>query len=216
MKPAARAFMLPLLLAASSAPAAETTTALPKRSPFESASGPAAPSAAANETIEFAGVSTIGKKTDLIFKNKTSNKTSWITKGETKDGISLLNYDALKDQAVVKIDGVEKVLTLRKAGGGSGAVQPVAAVPTGYNIPAPAPSPSGAAAPVPVPVTVAATPAVPAAPQTEQQKQETEARMLVSDLLEIGMAQRKAYEDAQRKAAEGGTTPTAETPAKQP
>jgi hypothetical protein len=28
--------------------------------------------------------------------------------------------------------------------------------------------------------------------------------MLVSDLLEIGMAQRRAYEEAQRKAAEGG------------
>jgi hypothetical protein len=27
--------------------------------------------------------------------------------------------------------------------------------------------------------------------------------MLVSDLLEIGMAQRKAYEDAQKKAASG-------------
>ena len=32
-------------------------------------------------------------------------------------------------------------------------------------------------------------------------KQEREARMLVSDLLEIGMQQRKAYEEAARKAA---------------
>jgi hypothetical protein len=31
-------------------------------------------------------------------------------------------------------------------------------------------------------------------------KQEREARMLVSDLLEIGMQQRKAYEEAQKKA----------------
>jgi hypothetical protein len=30
-------------------------------------------------------------------------------------------------------------------------------------------------------------------------KQETEARNLVSDLLEIGMAQRRAYEEAQRR-----------------
>ena len=34
-------------------------------------------------------------------------------------------------------------------------------------------------------------------------RQEEEARMLVSDLLEIGMAQRKAYEEAQKKAASG-------------
>jgi hypothetical protein len=46
-------------------------------------------------------------------------------------------------------------------------------------------------------------------------KAETEARMLVSDLLEIGIAQRKAYEDAQRRAAEGksGQPPAADQPA---
>jgi hypothetical protein len=37
--------------------------------------------------------------------------------------------------------------------------------------------------------------------------------MLVSDLLEIGMAQRKAYEEAQRKASDGATrAPAAEAP----
>ena len=43
----------------------------------------------------------------------------------------------------------------------------------------------------------------------------TEARMLVSDLLEIGMVQRKAYEEAQRRAAAGGDgdTPTPATSA---
>jgi hypothetical protein len=45
-----------------------------------------------------------------------------------------------------------------------------------------------------------------------QTRQETEARMLVSDLLEIGMAQRRAYEEAQRKAADG----TAQTANAQP
>lgn len=39
-------------------------------------------------------------------------------------------------------------------------------------------------------------------------QQETEARMLVSDLLEIGIQQRKAYEEAQKK------TETEKTPAK--
>ena len=53
-----------------------------------------------------------------------------------------------------------------------------------------------------------AKPEAPATPEV-QQKQETEARMLVSDLLEIGMAQRKAYEDAQRRAATGENAPPA-------
>jgi hypothetical protein len=43
------------------------------------------------------------------------------------------------------------------------------------------------------------TPQPPPAPGSIAQ-QETEARMLVSDLLEIGIQQRKAYEDAQKKA----------------
>jgi hypothetical protein len=46
-------------------------------------------------------------------------------------------------------------------------------------------------------------PAAPPTPAEIQTRQETEARMLVSDLLEIGMAQRRAYEEAQRKASEG-------------
>jgi hypothetical protein len=37
--------------------------------------------------------------------------------------------------------------------------------------------------------------------------------MLVSDLLEIGMAQRKAYEDAQRRAASGENPTPPTTPA---
>jgi hypothetical protein len=62
--------------------------------------------------------------------------------------------------------------------------------------------------------TVAPPPVAPAKPPgppipEAQLKQETEARMLVSDLLEIGMAQRKAYEEAQRKAAESTPNPAA-------
>ena len=57
----------------------------------------------------------------------------------------------------------------------------------------PPPAPPGAE---PLPVAQVAQPV----PTTTEEK-EREARMLVSDLLEIGMIQRKAYEDAQRQAA---------------
>lgn len=219
MKPATRALLLPLAFAAAGV-AADASSPLPKTSPFQSASTPAAATSAASETIEFAGVSTIGKKTDLVFKNKTSNKVSWIAKGETKDGISLLNYDPDKEQAVVKFNGAEKVLTLRKAASASGGVKPVAPIPTGFNVATATPLPAS----VPAPAATAETSApaapvssAPMTPQTEQQKQETEARMLVSDLLEIGMAQRKAYEEAQRKTAEAGVTAQAtDTTPKQP
>ena len=49
-----------------------------------------------------------------------------------------------------------------------------------------------------------------------QTHQETEARMLVSDLLEIGMVQRRAYEAAQSKAAREKASTPAEEPAAPP
>jgi len=43
--------------------------------------------------------------------------------------------------------------------------------------------------------------AIPPPPANSQEEKETEARMLVTDLLEIGQEQRRAYEAAQREAA---------------
>ena len=54
--------------------------------------------------------------------------------------------------------------------------------------------------------TITVTPPVSPAEQAVA-KQEAEARNLVSDLLEIGMAQRKAYEEAQRRQQQGDTPP---------
>ena len=85
------------------------------------------------------------------------------------------------------------------------------AIPTPPSISAPsAPSAQPGTAPGAADATAASgpttltDPAKPAAPVVAPTiaRQEEEARMLVSDLLEIGMAQRKAYEEAQKKAAE--------------
>jgi hypothetical protein len=208
------------ILASAVAFAAEVGVGLPKQSPFASPAAPGAPTAA-NETIEFAGVSLVGKRTDLIFYDKSVKKSHWIAEGESKEGISVLKYDARREQAVVKVNGVEKTLSLRKGGGPVNApATAVAPMPVGFNNPALTPSAPPAIAPAPaiasMPAPMPTAPAQPAAAKPEgpvtpetQQKQETEARMLVSDLLEIGMAQRRAYEEAQRKAAEGNAQPTA-------
>src|SRR5688572_14588227 len=100
MMPHVRFTLVSLLLAAP-ALAAESGSKLTKESPFESR-GAAAATATANETIEFAGVSLVGKKTDLIFYDKTTKKSHWIGEGETKEGIAVLRYDDRRDQAVVK------------------------------------------------------------------------------------------------------------------
>lgn len=234
MSSRARATLIPFVLVTAAA-AADTNAGLPKSSPFQERGSAAAPTATANESIEFAGVSTVGKRTDLIFYNKTTKKSHWIAKGETKDGISVVNYDERREQAVVKINGAEKTLSLRKGAGPTSSPKNAPPLPATVGLANPAtPIPAadtmqklGPALPdpanVPPPQTVVAAPnqpaasnqpAAPATPEAQaQQKAETEARMLVSDLLEIGMAQRKAYEEAQRKAAETNkqSAPTSET-----
>jgi hypothetical protein len=217
-----RIALFPLLVAVAIA-ADEKAGGLAKESPFKLRGGPSAPAAGANETIEFAGVSSVGKRTDLIFYDKTAKKSHWIAQGETKEGISVLNYDDRRDEAVVKINGVQKTLALRKVASPA-AARGVPGLPSGFNTPFPAPLPAPVSAQLPIPTgTVVSNNAseppanqpapAPGSPAEVQKKQETEARMLVSDLLEIGMAQRRAYEEAQRKAAEGNSAATTTTPA---
>lgn len=190
-------------------------TALPKQSPFLPPEAAAAPTSAVSETIEFAGVSSVGKHTDLIFHNKSTKKSHWIGLGETKEGITVLNYDDRREQAVIKLNGAEKILSLRKGTSKAAPGHVPMLTPAPMPVPVPVFEPA-AVAPAPIvesPVPPAPKPEGPPIPEA-QLKQETEARMLVSDLLEIGMAQRRAYEEAQRKSAENsnGAAPAPEAP----
>ncbi len=219
----ARLAIFPLLIVAAIA-AEDRSGALPKLSPFNLRGGAAPASTGTSETIEFAGVSSIGKKTDLIFYDKTAKKSHWIAPGETKEGIAVVSYDDRRDEAVVKINGAQKTLPLRKVAPSPGMARGLPSMPSGFNTPMATTFPTPAATQAPViggSVTAAANPSevpviqpapAPGSPAEVQKKQETEARMLVSDLLEIGMAQRRAYEEAQRKAADGSAqTPTTST-----
>lgn len=169
---------------------------VPKDSPFlPNSSGKAATSP--SESLEFAGVSTVGKKTMINLYDGEQKHGFWVEVGATSDGVTVLKYDSAHDQVTVRRDGVEKTLPLRAAGAvASGPVNTLPIVPPV--------APPVAMMPQPAPNAADATTA-PAAPMDaaaqKRARQEEEARMLVSDLLEIGMAQRKAYEEAQRKAA---------------
>src|SRR5947207_1404421 len=126
-----------LYVAAVAAVAAEPTgTALSKVNVF---AGPAAAATAqaAKETIEFAGISSIGKQTEYIFIDKTTAKNHWIAKGETKEGITVLNYDSHREEAVVKINGTQKTLPLRKGSGPVNTANLGAPMPLGFNSPPP-------------------------------------------------------------------------------
>jgi hypothetical protein len=196
-------------------------------SPFMPPEAANAAMVSSGETIEFAGV-IVGRKTDLIFYDKTLKKSRWVSLGETSEGIQAIRYDAERGTAEVRINGVAKTLPLRKSNVTAAAVNPanpiapVAPAYTGFNVPATTPP---IATPTPAPDVVAvlnpaanaavaasqpgAAVVTPPATPAEQAvaKQEADARNLVSDLLEIGMAQRKAYEDAQRRQQQGDTPP---------
>ena len=204
LTPAAFAFLL-----AAAAYAQDKSNTLPKRSPFMPVGNTTVAAAASNETLEFAGVSSFGKRVDLIFHDKVTKKNHWIGIGETKEGITVTDYDARHEQVAVKVNGIEKTLALRKGSGTSQSAQATPPPLPGFNTPISVTGPTSPPvvdAPANAAPTLFPTPPSPvktdAPPTSETQaRQETEARMLVSDLLEIGMAQRRAYEEAQRKSS---------------
>lgn len=132
-------------------------------------------SATAQESLEFTGVIVTGKTILLNVTDTQSKKSFWVGVGKSEEGIEAIGYDRRQDAATVKVRGETKRLVMK---------QPVVVGSSGTS-----------AAIVPV------APVVPLPPPSTPAEAEREARMLVSDLLEIGMQQRKAYEEAQRKAA---------------
>ncbi len=198
-------------------------------SPFMPPASAMVSTVAASETLEFAGINVMGEKTFVSVFDKQTKKGRWIAVGGTESGISVLAYDPRREQIVVKSGDIQKTLTLRKSNAAANLVNapsvapqiPAAGFattlapgivkiqpppPDGAPLPGPAVETPAAGAPIPVP-----QPAAEQKPLTVA-RQEEEARMLVSDLLEIGMAQRKAYEEAQKKASAGATEQPAPPP----
>ena len=128
--------------------------------------------------------------------------------GSESEGIEVLSCDYDNNRATVKIHGETRVLYLRKAVTSKGTFSPGTgkAATVAQNRPqvdgpgGPPPDggePGGPPDMPPGPVDASKI----KAPVTREEK-ETEARMLVSDMLDISMRQRKAYEAAKKKAAE--------------
>lgn len=159
------------------------------KDPAPRPTAPAVNNAAQLAGLEFAGVSMVGSKTMINLFDKQEKRSFWMEVGATSSGLTVVSYDSAHDQVLVRQGTAEKLLPLRA---GSAVINGGAAIL--------APSPGAVAVPAPT------------STQTlSQARQEEEARMLVSDLLEIGMVQRKAYEEAQRRAALGQSNPTPST-----
>ncbi len=166
-------------------------TSLVVASPFAPPGGQGgAAGAASPESYELAGSSVQGTDVLVCIYDRQAKRCEWIPVGGVANGIHVISYDTQRDKAVVTISGSRRELGLRKA-------EVVAQAPTRA---AAASSPRPYSGPAP------AAPAPPASAAAATHDQQ-EARMLVSDLLEIGVQQRKAYQEARQKAAAQPATP---------
>ncbi len=180
-----------VLAALASAAVAFGQAALVGRSPFTPAGGAVGGAGAPAEAYELAGSTVQGDDVTVCIFEREAKHSRWIPVGGIADGIRVISFDAAHDPAMVNVGGTIKELAMRKA-----TVAPLGRSSMAVAMP-PAPPP-----------TVADAAATPPSAQNLA-KEQREARMLVSDLLEIGVQQRKAYQEAKRKAA---SDPTAQPP----
>jgi hypothetical protein len=158
-------------------------------SPFAPAGAVATAGTSPPEAYELAGSSAQGGAVSVCVFERQKKHSQWIPVGGDVDGIHVISFDASHDTAIVTISGTRKELSMRKA------------VIASTNSSAPSRMPVAVGGPLeqpPLPIAAAPAPGAPNAVQDQK-----EARMLVSDLLEIGVQQRKAYQDAKLKAAQG-------------
>ena len=170
----------------------QAQTSLVGNSPFapSGAVGASALGAASAESYQLAGSTSEGSQVTVCIYTQQTKRSQWIPVGATVDGVHVISFDASHDTAVVQIGGSRKELAMRKASVSSAGQAQVLR------------GPAVAAAPVfqPAPIAAAEPPPPPGVPENEVREQR-EARMLVSDLLEIGVQQRKAYQEAKQRAS---------------
>lgn len=179
-----------------------------KDSPFLPPGNAAPAAAAASAAYTLTGMTVVGKDTLLSITSQADKRSVWIPVGKTIGDVTAVSYDPKAESAVIRAQGKNLTLVLKKG-----------AVVSGPMIQLPSTSPTTT-------VTADSPPAlppvdVPTTALSSQEEKEMEARMLVTDLLEIGQQQRKAYAEAQRQAAAGKSSapqspPRPTTPAPAP
>jgi hypothetical protein len=184
---------------------------IPTDSPFLPDRSPGAAGAAVEGEVQLSGMTSIGGKPMVCLTDVTKKKSRWVAVGTKDDPYEVLAADFNKNEVIVKVNGDRRVLPLRKSATAKLAVQQMPYAPPGGlgqpppgQITGPVQAVMAPAQPQAVPLSNEVGPAggklPPVAPVVSKEEQEREARMLVSDLMEIGMRQRKAYEEARKKA----------------
>jgi len=158
-------------------------------SPFAPSGTAAGVASSSQEPYQLAGSSSEGSDVSVCIFLQQSKRSLWIPVGGEADGVHVISFDAAHDTAVVTAGGSRREIAMRKA------------VIASAGHAATTRAPQVALQPDSAPAQIAAAPAPTSASPEATAKDQREARMLVSDLLEIGVQQRKAYQDAKAKAA---------------
>lgn len=163
-------------------------TEISLESPFLAAPGTARAEGKAPEAIQLSGITAFDSTIYACIADNTRKASRWLSVGGRWENVELVSCDPQKNEAVVRIGAELKTLGLRRASTGKAPVTPAVAA-----LPKPPPPPAAQPQNQPPP------PEPPKAVASNEEK-EREARMFVSDMLEISMKQRKAYEEARKKA----------------
>jgi hypothetical protein len=159
-------------------------------SPFMPTASAGASASNVPQSFEISGTITTSGGTKLCVYDVQAKQSHWIKVGESSESIKVLSYDPKTERAQVVINGESRTLELRKTSISSqpapSYIQPTYQRTPEYSQATPSVAP--------------ARPNFTPTQLSENAKQEQESRMLVSDLLDIGMQQRKAYEEAKQKA----------------
>jgi len=163
--------------------------------------GPSGP--AATGDLQLTGLSAFdGTPSACVVE--TGKKGRWLTQGVREGDLELLSCDIDGGRATVKVRGETRTLELKRPTPGlkpTPTMAVLASQQAQVQAPPPPPPPPGEQ-PAVSDIGPAGGKLPPLVPLTTREEQEREARMLVSDLMEIGMRQRKAYEEARKKAKE--------------
>jgi len=150
--------------------------------------------------LQLSGISTLGGQSMFNFVDARNNRSFWVPLNGTTNGFSVTAYDVATETVVVGRNGQSRPIKLRQA--------KIAALP-GPVVPAPTVQvPTRAPGSPPPAVIRTADGGEIVNPKTPQEiaQAEMEARMMVSDLLEISMQERarqKALREAQQKQPQG-------------
>jgi len=197
-----------LIVLALAGPILGGVESLRERSPFIPASVvPEGAGGNALSGLELTGILSVGGKLQFSVRDTGTGRSVWLGIGETQDGLTVRSYEEGSGSVVIEGRGSSRSLVLREARVATAQPVPIAVMPSQPGPIVVMPSqPQGGGTPKPV-VLIPATPpgqllAGPAQPKTTAQA-ERDARLLVSDLMEISIQERKRYEERMKRQAAG-------------